>query len=140
MAPTFKISPSNGSKLSRCGPGTATAHHSEISSHEHWKGNECDKFNFKHGEFKTATKGATNGNVLKAAGNTRIPFGSAENLGLEAIHVEVLARDMGNAGLSGFGARRKSRVLRTEPEGIAQIRRQEVEKQSTKGVGVGDGD
>lgn len=93
--------------------------------------------NFNHVKFKTATKGATNGNVLKAAGNTKkIPFGSTENLGLEAIRVEVLARDMGNAGLSGLGARRKSRVLRTEPEGIAQIRRQEQEKQSTKGWGL----
>lgn len=32
---------------------------------------------------------------------------------------------MGNVGLSGLGARKKSRVLRTEPEGKAEIRKQE---------------
>lgn len=42
---------------------------------------------------------------------------------------------MGNVGLSGLGAREKSRVLRTEPVGIAKIRRQEMEKQSTKDRG-----
>lgn len=39
---------------------------------------------------------------------------------------------MGNVGLSGLGARKKSRVLRTKPVGIAKIGRQEMEKQSTK--------
>lgn len=32
---------------------------------------------------------------------------------------------MGNVGLSELGTRKKSRVLRTEPEGKAKIRRQE---------------
>lgn len=42
---------------------------------------------------------------------------------------------MGNVGLSGLGARKKSRVLRTEPVGIVKIRKQEMEKQSTKDRG-----
>ena len=32
----------------------------------------------------------------------------------------------------GWGKKKKTRVLRTEPEGIAEIRRQEMGKQSTK--------
>lgn len=35
-------------------------------------------------------------------------------------------------GLLGWGTRKKTRVPRTEPEGIAEIRRQEMGKQSTK--------
>lgn len=45
---------------------------------------------------------------------------------------------MGNIGLSGLGARKKSTGLRITPEGIAKIRRQEMEKQSTKGGGKAD--
>lgn len=43
---------------------------------------------------------------------------------------------MGNVGLSGLGARKKSRVLRTEPEGIAKIRRQRWESNQEWAGGV----
>ena len=46
---------------------------------------------------------SSNGNVLEAAGNTRIQFGSAENLSSAVICIKVLAKDMGNVGLSGLG-------------------------------------
>lgn len=44
---------------------------------------------------------------------------------------------MGNVGLAGLGVRKKRRELRTKPEGIAKIRRQEMEKPSTRGKGWG---
>lgn len=47
---------------------------------------------------------------------------------------------MGNVGLSGLGARKKSRVLRTEPEGIAEIRRQRWESNQGWAGGVKEAD
>ena len=41
-------------------------------------------------------------------------------------------------GFLGWGKKKKTRVLRTEPEGIAEIRRQEMGKQSTKGRADGE--
>lgn len=41
-------------------------------------------------------------------------------------------------GLLGWGNKKKTRVLRTEPEGIAEIRRQEMGKQSTKDGAMGE--